>query len=52
MRVWQSERVRMRVGLRSCMFGWCCLCILGVGGEDGDNDAEGDICGGYGGDVG
>ena len=35
-------RLRMRVGLRWCMFGWCWMCIFGVGGEDGD----GDECGG------
>ena len=34
------ERVRVRVGLRWRMFGWCCMCIFGVGGEDGDHNYD------------
>jgi len=32
------------VGLRWCVLGWCCMCMFGVGEEDGD----GDECGGEG----
>ena len=33
--------MRTRVGLRWRMCVWCCMCIFGVGGEDGDGDEGG-----------
>ena len=34
--VCERGRVGTRIGLRRRMFGWCYMCIFGVGAEDGD----------------
>jgi len=37
----ERETVGMRVGLRWRMFWWCCMCMYGVGEEDGGGDEGG-----------